>query len=59
MFTRPGFKFHAGVLGNIATGLSSGFVLREACGIRSFGNLPGGKFGERGEDELGFAHVIS
>ena len=30
-----------------------------AGGGSGFGNLAGGKLGERGEDEFGFAHVVA
>ena len=58
-FAGFGFEFQPGTFGNLAAGLGGGFVFREAGGGIGFGNLPGGKFGKRGEDELGFAHVVA
>lgn len=58
-FAGLAFEFEAGAFGNPAAGLGGGFVFRESGGDGGFGNLAGGKFGERGEDEFGFAHVVA
>ena len=58
-FAGLGFEFEAGTFGNFATGLGGGFIFRHARGVVGFGNLSGGKFGERGEDEFRFAHVVA
>jgi len=58
-FVGLGFELQACASGDLAARLGGGFVFRESGGGCGLGNLTGGKFGQRGEDELGFAHVVA
>ncbi len=52
-------EFETSAFGDTTTGPGGGFVFRESGGSSSFGNLAGGKLGKGGEDELGFADVVT